>query len=162
MVVGFTGGRPKRFPWKDNEQDNRCIDLKAKLKNELIKLISFGADKFICGMAMGADTYFAEIIIELKAEFNIQLIAALSCSRQPMLWKEKEKKRFYNIINYCDNSYVPYINHVEGCEKLRNYYIVDNCDLLIAIDSGIKASGTAQTIAYAKKTGKKIITFFPY
>ena len=67
MIVGMTGGRPKRLPWGTNENDPRCARLKLKLEEVAIGLIDEGATEFVCGMALGCDTYFAEILLDLKA-----------------------------------------------------------------------------------------------
>lgn len=35
----FTGHRPRKFPWGDNETDARCIALKKALAEEIAKLV---------------------------------------------------------------------------------------------------------------------------
>ena len=161
MVVGMTGGRPKRLPWGTNESDPRCVKLKKKLYDLMVDLISQGATTFVCGMALGCDTYFAETVLDFKDGYGLELIAALSCADQAHLWADKDKKRFRDIILRCTDTHFTSIAHTPGCEKERNHYIVDTSDVLIAIYSGAKRSGTAQTIAYAQKKGVPIIFIDP-
>lgn len=162
MIVGMTGGRPKRLPWGTNENDPRCDRLKAELKKTVLKFIDKGADEFICGMALGSDTYFAEIILELKQTRNIKLIAALSCMEQSSRWKANEKERFNRIISQCDGVESASIAYTEGCESMRNHIIVDKSDVLVAVYSGARRSGTAQTISYAEQKDIPIEIIDPY
>ena len=48
-----------------------------------------------------------------------------------------------------------------GCFHIRNRYLVDNCDLLIAIFNGEGKGGTAYTVNYAMKQGKEIVILNP-
>ena len=48
-----------------------------------------------------------------------------------------------------------------GCVHIRNRYLVDNCDLLIAIYNGEDKCGTAYTVNYAKQQGKEIVILNP-
>ena len=51
----FTGHRPRKFPWGDNETDARCIALKKALAEEIAKLVDAGYTDFLSGMAEGTD-----------------------------------------------------------------------------------------------------------
>ena len=41
----------------------------------------------------------------------------------------------------------------------RDKYMVDNCDLLLAVWDGIEAGGTWLTVNYARKIGKPIVYY---
>ena len=50
----FTGHRPQSLPFGFNEADERCIALKQKLRDEIIRQIEEnGVTHFITGMAIG-------------------------------------------------------------------------------------------------------------
>ena len=53
----FTGHRPGKLPWGEDESDLRCIALKAKLRAAVESAIHEGMEHFICGMAEGCDLY---------------------------------------------------------------------------------------------------------
>lgn len=158
----MTGGRPKRLPWGTRESDKRCVALKEELRWTVERFADAGATEFICGMALGCDTYFAEIVLELKARRNVKLIAALSCAEQAMPWAQADKDRFIKILSQCDDCFFSGIAHTEGCEKQRNQLIVDKSDVLIAVYGGARRSGTAQTIALAEAKNIPVIIFDPY
>lgn len=66
----FTGHRPQSLPFRFNENDERCIDLKRRLKDAIIDMITQnGVTHFISGMAIGVDMYAAEIVLELKETY---------------------------------------------------------------------------------------------
>ena len=62
-TCAFTGHRPQNLPFGFNEEDERCIDLKKTLREQIINLIeNEGVTHFISGMAIGVDMYAAEIV----------------------------------------------------------------------------------------------------
>ena len=70
-TCAFTGHRPQNLPFRFNENDDRCIALKQKLRDCIVQLIEQeGVRHFISGMAIGVDMYAAEIVLELKAEYS--------------------------------------------------------------------------------------------
>ena len=66
----FTGHRPGKLPWGEDESDLRCIALKAKLRAAVESAIHEGMEHFICGMAEGCDLYFAETVLALKSTYR--------------------------------------------------------------------------------------------
>lgn len=77
----FTGHRPGKLPWGEDESDLRCIALKAKLRAAVESAIHEGMEHFICGMAEGCDLYFAETVLALKSTYpHITLEAAIPVS----------------------------------------------------------------------------------
>ena len=62
----FTGHRPHKLPWGENEHDARCIALKEQLTIALDRAYDLGFRHFICGMARGSDLYFAEGVLALR------------------------------------------------------------------------------------------------
>ena len=52
-TCAFTGHRPQNLPFGFNEEDERCIDLKKALREQIINLIeNEGVTHFISGMAI--------------------------------------------------------------------------------------------------------------
>lgn len=60
MSVCFSGYRPEKLPWGENEADPRCEDLKKRLYEAVCSACEEGYAHFICGMARGADLYACE------------------------------------------------------------------------------------------------------
>lgn len=162
--VAFTGHRPNKFSFGYDETDKECKRLKELLQVEIEFLIYQGYDYFITGMALGLDTWAAEIILKLKKENpDIKLEAAIPCKGQDSRWIKESRERYRRIIEGAD--YVTYVT--EGtfddnpsCMNIRNVYMVNQCDYLLAVYDGSKG-GTQHAFDYAKKLGKGISRIHP-
>ncbi len=130
---------------------------KTKLKKEIEKLIEKGVLLFYVGMARGFDLVAAEEVIKLKKKYPIQIIACIPYYGQEKNYSEADKKRYCKILKNCDGQVLTTESYYKGCELVRNKYMADNADYLIAYlkkDTG----GTAYTVKYfKKKKGENII-----
>lgn len=161
-VCSFTGHRPQNLPFRFNEQDERCIALKAKLSKEIEKQITDnGVSHFISGMALGVDTYVAEIILSLKTKYPyITLEAAIPCEEQAAKWKEKDRERYFSLVERCDKETLVSRHYTADCMHKRNHYMVESSDVIIAVWDGTP-SGTGKTVQYAQSKGKTVIVINP-
>ncbi len=150
----FTGHRPQSLPFRFNENDERCIDLKRRLKDAITEMITQNeVTHFISGMAIGVDMYAAEIVLELKETYpNISLKAAIPCENQSAKWSEQLRNRYNDILEKCDIRTVLQHNYTADCIHNRNKYMIDNSDWVIAVWNG-KPSGTGKTVKYAEVWG---------
>ena len=70
---------------------------------------------------MGFDITAAEVVLELKNDFDIILECAIPCLNQTSGWKEDYKKRYQNVINNADLvTYTSNYNYFDGCYQIRN------------------------------------------
>ena len=46
MVCGFTGHRPEKLPWGNDEQDQRCKALKLVIARQVEQLADAGVEVF--------------------------------------------------------------------------------------------------------------------
>ncbi len=153
----FTGHRPAKLPWGMNEQDPRCIELKENLRSSLQGIYESGYRHFICGMAIGCDTYFAEAVLALReVHDDITLEAAVPCDNQDGKWNRRQKETYARLLKLCD--ICTYVSHsyTPECMMKRNQYMIDRSSLLLACFNG-KSSGTMSTILYAERSGIKTI-----
>lgn len=56
-----------------------------------------------------------------------------------------------------------YVSHdyYDGCMLDRNRRLVDAADLLLAVYNGERRGGTAATVRYARKLGRRVIIIDP-
>ena len=158
----FTGHRPQSLPWKFDEQDERCLKMKEKLKMEIINAIKTGYTTFISGMALGFDMICAEMVLELKRTYSdIKLVGAIPCKTQDRFWKAKDKQRYKSLLAQLDKVRCIYDDYIgPECMLERNRFMVNNSSLIIALFNGTNG-GTKKTIDYAKKQGVKIVILKP-
>ncbi len=161
-VCCFTGHRLQSLPFRSNETDSRCIALKNRLKAEIERQITENqVSHFISGMALGVDTFAAEIVLVLKATYpHITLEAAIPCELQAKKWTVKDRNRYFALIERCDKETLVSTRYTPDCMHKRNHYMVDAADVVIAVWNG-SASGTGKTVAYAKEKGKEIVVIEP-
>ena len=62
----FTGHRPHRLPWHEDEWDPRCQHLREELDRQVDRAYDRGYRHFISGMAQGGDLMFCESVLRLK------------------------------------------------------------------------------------------------
>ena len=153
----FTGHRPVKLPWGSRETDPRCIALKDQIAATLDGIYETGYRRFICGMAIGCDLYFAEAVLALKQQHpDILLEAAIPCDDQAEKWNRSQREHYAELLEQCD--LITHVSHVysPGCMMKRNQYMVDNAELLIACYDG-KTGGTFNTLRYALEKDVKIL-----
>lgn len=150
----FTGHRPDKLPWGDDEGDPRCLALKARLDQALDRAYAAGCRHFICGMARGADLYFAEEVLALRARRpGVTLEGARPCESQADGWPEGDRRRYRAILDRCDYETLVQHRYDRFCMMRRNRYMVDRSARLIAVYDGVPRGGTARTLAYALRQG---------
>lgn len=153
----FTGHRPDKLPWGAREDDPRCIALKQRLDTALMQVYDAGARHFICGMARGADLYFAEAVLSLRARRpGVTLECARPCESQAHRWPQKEQERYQSILSRCDYETLVQQNYDRFCMMRRNRYMVDHAAHILTVYNGVPQGGTAQTLLYAIRKGLQV------
>ncbi len=158
--VSFTGYRPQKLPFS-GEQDPMCIALKKRLYDKIVFLYEHGTAEFLSGMALGIDTWCAEAVLALKKLHpEIKLTAVLPCRGQEVRWSPADQQRYRNILAACDKVMCLSDHYTRECMLNRNRALVDLCDILLAVYDG-RPGGTAYTVEYARKVGRKVLVIPP-
>lgn len=145
----FTGHRPEKLPWRNNESRPDCAALKERLARTLEELYHRGFRHYISGMALGCDLYFAEAVLALRDRYpDVVLEAAVPCPSQSKSWGEGERTRYQGILDRCNLETVVQQHYTQGCMLRRDRYMVDRSALLLAVYNG-SSGGTRYTINYA-------------
>lgn len=159
----FTGHRPKKFPWGYNEADSRCLALKEALAEQIAKLVDAGYTDFFSGMAEGTDTWAALDVLALKKENSaLKLHCVLPCEGQADKWPASARELYFSILEQTDNIVYVSREYSKDCMLKRNRYLVDHAACLLAVYNGEWMGGTAMTVRYAQKLGRKIIILRPF
>ncbi len=156
-TCSFTGHRPEKLPWRFDESDPRCVDLKLRLRQAIEQAYRDGFRHFMTGMARGTDQYFAEIVLEMREYLpEITLEAAIPCEEQASRWKDAERERYFSLVERCDLETMIQRSYDAGCMQRRNRYMVERSSRLIAVYDGM-LGGTMYTVNYAQKQGLDVV-----
>lgn len=158
MKIAITGHRPDKLNYDYDLTGALTARIQEKIELVLRDYIDKPDTTLITGMALGIDTLFALIAVELELPF----IAAIPCSGQYQKWTEKSKKLYHKLINspLCTKHYVSKLPYDNKCMDARNRWMVDNADLIIAVWNG-SPGGTANCVKYARAKKKHIIYINP-
>ncbi len=151
MIVAGTGHRPNKLGGYSDEAFDLLVDIAIEYLQE------FKPDKVISGMALGWDTALAYASLTLE----IPYICAIPFKGQETMWPEKSQRLYKlllsessSVVYVCDDGFANY-----KMQK-RNEWMVDNCDILLAMHDG-SVGGTNNCIKYAVKNNKKIVNLYP-
>ena len=154
----FTGHRPDKLPWGSDEDDPRCRDLKDRLTAALEAAYEKGYRHFICGMALGCDFYFCEAALALReGRRGVTVEAAIPCEEQAARWRERDRRRYFSLVERCDFETMVQHRYSQGCMQRRDRYMVDRSGLLIAAYDGMTLGGTMYTLTYALRQGLETV-----
>ena len=153
----FTGHRPEKLPWRNNEQDPRCLALKERLARALEEAYEKGMRHFLCGMALGADFYFCEAALDLRDRRpGVTVEAVIPCEEQAARWREADRERYFRLVERCDYETLVQRRYDQGCMLRRNRHMVDRSSMLIAVYDGM-LGGTMYTLTYAMRQKLEVV-----
>ena len=162
-VCAFSGYRPSKMHFTSEDQPE-CLALKLRLKEEIYTAIEDGFTDFLCGMALGCDTWAAEELLDAKRTLQgikeIHLHADRPCAGQDLRWSAKHRKRYHKILEDCTSITEVASHYVPDCMERRNQAMVHRADRLIAVFDGQKG-GTKNTILLAHEKGIEIRILSP-
>lgn len=162
-VCAFSGYRPSKLPFS-SESDPACVLLKQRLTDEIYASVQQGYTDFVCGMALGTDTWAAEAVLEIQQTLTeikpIRLHAYLPCPEQDQRWNARSRRRYRAILNRCDSITVVSAKYLPDCMERRNRAMIHRAEKLIAVFDG-KSGGTKKTVQMAHEKGIEIRILSP-
>ena len=167
ISISLTGHRPNKLAGYDLSKPYY-----TRLRNRLIAIIERSLAKYSVvechsGMALGADTVWAQAIVHCQAKYGrdrVVFVAEIPDYNQPSRWLKENKDEWNRLMAFADRvntyqkndgrSYAYVLNQ-------RNIGMIDACDILIAIYDGVSTGGTANGVRDGKKMGKWITYIDP-
>ena len=156
------GHRPRKFPWKYDEADSRCVALRAVLAEQIAALVDAGFTQFLSGMAEATDTWSALSVLDLREKNPaIKLHCILPCKEQADKWAASSRDLYRSILDRADSIVYVSRTYHETCMLDRNRFLIEHAAALLAVYNGERRGGTAATMHYAQKMGREIIVIDP-
>lgn len=167
--VGLIGHRPDRLYGYDLN-DSRYKKLATDIAIECEELILNNNIKyFITGATLGAETVSFFAVEFLKKKYpNIKNIVAIPFKNVYVKWASVDKDRYHRMIDLADGVIevdllqdykTPFVKDGEyHINKLsvKNDFIIDSVDNVIAVYDGLNKGNTSKTLSYAKYNNKNI------
>jgi uncharacterized phage-like protein YoqJ len=154
MIVAGTGHRPKFCPCKYKNNHPWLNQLKENLRQ---KLISDQVSTIISGMAIGWDTWIAQVAIDM----GLPVHAYVPFRDQGSQWPSDSLNEYKRILGASEK--VIFISEEYSNEAFlkRDRAMVDNCDHVYSLlDPACTSGGTFYTVAYAKSKNIPVTNFW--
>lgn len=156
-TVAFTGHRCDKLPNKETgyKLPNPTYNY---ICQELEKhLLQIKPEKCISGMALGFDSYAANVCVNL----NIPFIAAVPFEGQEKLWPEKSQKQYQWLLSKASEIFIISPGTYAAYKmQVRNVWMIDRSDIVISCFDG-SPGGTKNAISYTSSKNKQIINIDP-
>jgi len=161
MQIGVTGHRPPKLGGYDDNR-NRSPRIKQAGRALIEKMQSEGYEPhFHVGMALGVDTWAAEVCIDMGIPFTAHL--PMSRDAQSSKWPEESKERYLRVLESADSEHICHpeeTNYVLAMYK-RNTHMIEASDMMWAVYDGSEKGGTAHAVKAAVKKSKPTLIFDP-
>lgn len=147
--VMVTGHRPQGMTPEQTEFAKRALKaIGRQLKKD------FGTVEAISGMALGVDTWWAIIALNL----NLELAAYIPFPQQPKPWWEADKKRWTELRKAATREVVCAEEFSVRALHIRNDAMIKAADLAIAVWSpSVLSGGTSSAVKKIRKINMPMI-----
>lgn len=165
-TISLTGHRPNGL-WGYNKNNPNYLKLRQELDKVLEShILKYDTLELHSGMALGADTIWAQAIVGLKERYKdtskkIIFVADIPDHNQSSRWFTQDQIIYKNLIKKADyiNIYKTHDINYNSALYLRNLGMINACDTLIAIkDENVLKGGTINAIREAQQKGVTIFT----
>lgn len=150
MIIAGTGHRPDKLGGYGQVALVHLVNLAEDWLDEN------KPDVVISGMALGWDYALACAALNLGVPFT----AAIPFRGQESRWPQESQQNYRLLLGeasdvhyVCEDGYAPWKMQV------RNEWMVDNCDIVLAMWNG-SPGGTANCVRYAEKAGKPVVNLW--
>lgn len=153
-------------PWPENGNDvvvNHHTALIVKMTEFCRQMYDLGHTDFISGMALGADQLFAKAVLLGKdAGFPIRLIAAVPFHGQEGNWPRRSQEHYRLLLERCDRvEVVSQGGYAPAKMQIRNCWMVDRSQVVLAVWDGSERGGTWNCLTYARQQKRTIVRLNP-
>lgn len=150
MNIAITGHRPKHMPCKYDEDHPWAKEVKQNLQMFLLDFeLDYPITNFLLGMALGWDTWVAELA--LTAGYGVH--AYIPAQNQTSRWPNKATERYEAILAHPFTTVKKFEGSYPGVLFQRNKAMMDDSDILLALwNPDIKTGGTYDSVNYYQKT----------
>lgn len=160
MKIAVTGHRPDKLGGYTAQEQHKVIRRHMRDRLQFIASLSSKMEPditLISGCALGIDQFWMEVGLHM----GLKVIAAVPFLGYDSRWPNTSREEYRKLLDKCSEVlYISEPGYDPAKLQIRNEWMVDNCDLLVAYWDGSKG-GTKNCYDYAIKVGKPIERFNP-
>lgn len=115
---------------KQNITDGQQEQFMWRIMGELLRLYRQGVRTFLCGMAAGAETAAAEVVLALRDSTlpDLRLVGVLAWEERTNNWSEPDRDRFFAVMERCDEEIMLQTAYTEGALERQREYLLQNSE----------------------------------
>lgn len=160
MVVSFTGHRPDKITGWAHSPEVVERTIREAVAREIVRQCECGAEEFVSGMAPGFDLWAADEVDRLRKEGVIspatRLTLAIPYPHFERSFEVAHHPLYNHIVEVADEVVYVSQHYHKGCYAMRNDFLVERADTLIAYYEGIEG-GTRYTLRKGQRKGCRCI-----
>jgi ribonuclease HI len=159
----ITGHRPDKLGNAYDQYAPVYYQLGSMLRGFILNHPEF--TNFIDGGAIGADRMFEMVVNKLKRQAPGKYTheIAVPCLNQDRKWSAESRVLYKQMLGLADTvTLVSNAPYSAEAMQLRNMYMVDRSDHVIAVWNGQPGGGTYNAIQYALSKNKPVTVFEPF
>ena len=115
---------------KKNDTDNPQEQFMWRIMGEILRLYRQGVRTFLCGMAAGAETAAADVVLALRDSTlsDLRLVGVLAWEERTNNWSEPDRDRFFAVMERCDEEIMLQTAYTEGALERQREYLLQNSE----------------------------------
>ena len=160
MVVSFTGHRPDKITGWAHSPEVVERTIREAVAREIVRQCECGAKEFVSGMAPGFDLWAADEVDRLRKEGVIspatRLTLAIPYPHFERSFEVAHHPLYNHIVEVAEEVVYVSQHYHKGCYAMRNDFLVERADTLIAYYEGIEG-GTRYTLRKGQRKGCRCI-----
>lgn len=151
-------------PWPEASHEvkawhERITELMVRV---IMAFIEAGVHECVTGMAIGADTLFGEAVVRVKQTHQMALVAAVPFAGQETKWPTSSQSRYRDLLSRADQVVtVSPGSYTAAKMQVRNMWMVDHSQFVLAVWDGKRSGGTWNCLQYAAQMHRPITRLEP-
>ncbi len=103
----------------------------------------------------GSGFYCCEAALALRERRpGVTVEAVIPCEEQAARWRERDRERWFSLVERCDNETMLQHHYDRGCMLRRNRYLVDHSAMLIAVYDGMLGNHVYHLLCHEAGAGR--------
>jgi len=165
-TVCFTGHRKINGEYYNKNNPSASWHTLRQYMDQVVQSFILGqkVNHFISGLAIGVDMLGAESVAYVRSfgKTPVTLTGAMPFPSQPSKWPAPTRQHWESVCKLCNKVVAISADPYQASKmQIRNEWMVDHSDFVIAVWDGVSGGGTQNCMNYAKARNKPVFVIQP-